>query len=413
LRRLATDPSLSRRAFLGRVAATVAGASVAPALLETCGTAEPAARASPTQTPTTAPASASGPLRALGGKLVDQAGREVRLTGVNWFGCETSVFAPHGLWARSWRDMLDQIAKSGFNTLRLPYSNQLLEPSAVPSSIDLSKNPDLKGKSALEVLDTIIEGAAALGLVIVLDRHRPTADAQSELWYTDRVPEQRWMDDWVTLARRYRGQPAVIGADLHNEPHGAATWGDGNRLTDWRLAAERAGNAILEANPDWLIVVEGIERYRDDSYWWGGNLRGAASAPVRLSRPDKLVYSAHDYGPEVFRQPWFAASDFPHNLSAVWRDHWAYLAGSGAAPVLMGEFGGRSVGGDQEGQWQRSLVEFLKAGGISYTYWAWNPNSSDTGGILEDDWQTVDRAKLDLLATYQWPRVLEAAAGGH
>jgi endoglucanase len=382
---------------------------VTPALLGACGT--PAARqASPVPPRQASPAPPSGALRTSGGKLVDQAGREVRLTGVNWFGCETSVFAPHGLWARNWRDMLEQIAKSGFNALRLPYSNQLLEPSALPTSIDFTKNPDLKDKTALEILDTIIDGAAAIGLVIVLDRHRPTADAQSELWYTDRISEQRWLDDWVMLARRYRRQPAVVGADLHNEPHGQATWGDGNRLTDWRLAAERAGNAILEANPDWLIVVEGIERVGEDSYWWGGNLRAAASSPVRLSRPDKLVYSAHDYGPEVFPQAWFGAKDFPRNLSALWRDHWAYLATSGAAPVLLGEFGGRSVGQDPEGQWQRGLVEFLKSEGISYTYWAWNPDSGNTGGVLKDDWQTVDRPKLDLLAAYQWPPVRESGA---
>jgi endoglucanase len=47
------------------------------------------------------------------------------------------------------------------------------------------------------------------------------------------------------LARRYKGNPAVVGADLSNEPHGAATWGDDNLATDWRLAAERGGNAIL------------------------------------------------------------------------------------------------------------------------------------------------------------------------
>ena len=52
---------------------------------------------------------AEGPLRAVRGKLVDTSGREVRLTGVNWFGFETGTFAPHGLWARNWRDMLNQI----------------------------------------------------------------------------------------------------------------------------------------------------------------------------------------------------------------------------------------------------------------------------------------------------------------
>ena len=123
------------------------------------------------------------------------------------------------------------------------------------------------------------------------------------------------------------------------------------------------------------------------------------------------MYSAHDYGPEVYGQPWFAAADFPHNLEDVWRQHWAYLPAEGIAPVLLGEFGGRSVGSDPEGVWQRGLVGFLKANQLSYTYWAWNPDSGDTGGILQDDWQTIDRAKLDLLASYQAPPLGKTGAG--
>jgi endoglucanase len=343
------------------------------------------------------------------GKIVDGPGHEVRLTGVNWFGFETSTFAPHGLWARNWHDMLDQIKLAGFNTIRLPYTNQLLDdPSAVPTGIDYAKNPDLRGLHGLALMDRIIDGAAQRGLRVILDRHRPTAAAQSELWYTDRVPESRWVDDWTALARHYRGNPAIIGADLHNEPHGPATWGDGNSRTDWRLAAEHAGNAILSVNPDWLIFVEGIESYHGDYYWWGGNLKGAGEFPVRLSQPAKLVYSAHDYGPEVSPQPWFKAANYPHNLPSVWQRHWAYLKRDHRVAVFVGEFGGRSVGQDREGQWQTSLVAFLQQTGIGYTYWSWNPDSADTGGLLEDNWHKLNDAKLRILAAYQWP----AAAGG-
>ena len=370
---------MTRRTFLRLVAAATAGAA--------CGT------------PQVASPHVASP-RAAGG------GWRGVLTGVNWFGFETSVFAPHGLWARGWQDMLDQIAHSGFNSIRLPFCNQLFDPQSTPTAIDYNRNPDLKGIGGLQLMDRVIEGAAARGLAVLLDRHRPTADAQSELWYTDRVSEQRWIDDWVLLARRYRSQPAVIGADLHNEPHGPATWGDRNPQTDWRLAAERAGNAILAANPAWLIVVQGVERYAGDAYWWGGNLAGAATAPVRLSRPEQLVYSAHDYGPEVYPQPWFTAPDFPHNLEDVWRRHWAYLP-----RVLVGEFGGRSVGSDPEGVWQRSLLQFLKANRIGYAYWSWNPDSGDTGGLLKDDWQTLDQAKFDLLAAYQAPKLEGVHAG--
>jgi endoglucanase len=366
----------------------------------------PKATPKPTDTPRPTPTPipvGSGPLSAQGAQLIDAAGRQVRLTGVNWSGMETSGLAPAGLNTRNLEDMLDQIPAAGFNTLRLPFSNQLLDSANPPPSINYTLNPRLQGLSGLQLLDYVVDSASHRGLYIILDRHRPTADAQAELWYTAKVPESRWIHDWQLLARRYRGNRAVVGADLSNEPHGATTWGDDNPATDWRLAAERAGNAILDVNPDWLIIVEGIQ-YAGlaDAYWWGGNLSGAAEAPVRLSHPERLMYSAHDYGPEESGQPWLQSPDFPSNLPGVWRSHWGYLQQDGIAPVLVGEFGGRSIGGDTEGVWQRSLIRFLEQGGFSYTYWTWNPDGW-IGGLLLDDRGTLDRAKLDLLRPSQAP----------
>ena len=40
-------------------------------------------------------------------------------------------------------------------------------------------------------------------------------------------------------------------------------------------------------------------------------------------------------------------------------------------------------------------------GTSSWTYWSLNPNSGDTGGILKDDWVSVQQWKLDLLTPYQ------------
>jgi len=343
------------------------------------------------------------PLHTAGAKIVDANGQEVRFTGVTWFGFETANFAPHGLWARNWQDMLDQMKAAGFNTIRLPFSNQLLDdPGAMATGIDYTLNPDLKGLHGLALMDKIVDGAGQRGLKVILDQHRPTSAGQSELWYTDQVPESRWLGDWTMLARHYAGDAAVIGADLHNEPHGTATWGDGNVKTDWRLAAERGGDAILSITPNWLIFVEGIETYHGDAYWWGGNLEGAGQFPVQLSVPNRVVYSPHDYGPDVFGQSWFSAPNFPNNLAGVWQQHWGFLAQHGL-PVVVGEFGGRSVGQDVEGVWQRTLIAYMKSSGIGYWYWAWNANSGDTGGVLQDDWKTVNAAKLMALQTYEWP----------
>jgi len=344
------------------------------------------------------------PLSTRGAAIVDTTGQPALLRGVNWFGIETELQVPHGLWARDYKEMLAQIRSQGYNFIRLPYSVQALRSSTI-SGVDYSigSNQELEGKSPLEVMDLVIQEADRQGLMILLDSHRLNNERIPELWYGDGFTEDDWIETWKMLANRYRNQKNVIGADLKNEPHGRASWGTGDRATDWRLAAERAGNAILEINPDWLIVVEGVEknvpRQRLQGHWWGGNLEGVKRYPVRLSHRNKLVYSPHEYGPGVINQPWFAEASFPRNLYNRWQIGFHYIAEEGIAPVLVGEFGGRQVDtNSKEGIWQRQFVGFLNQHSLSFAYWSWNPNSEDTGGLLLDNWQTVDAAKQQMLS---------------
>ncbi len=229
---------------------------------------------------------AAGYFHTSGNQILDSANQPVRIAGVNWFGMESDTFAPHGLWTRSYKSMMDQMKAEGFNTIRLPFSNQAFDAGSTPNGIDFYQNPDLQGLSALGILDAVVDYAGQIGLRIMLDHHRSEAGAGAEdsgLWYTGAYSESRWISDWTMLAARYAGNPTVIGADLHNEPHASANWGDGG-ANDWRLAAERAGNAILAVNPDWLILVEGVEAGSSGSYWWGGNLSNAGDFPVRLNQ---------------------------------------------------------------------------------------------------------------------------------
>ena len=353
----------------------------------------------PAHVPPPPPAEANY-LHTCGSQIYDAHGRLVRITGVSWFGFETSNKAPDGLWARNWQTILDQLAALGYNTIRLPFSDDILQPGAQPSGINYLLNPDLKGLTSLQIMDRIIAGARQRGLRVLLDRHRPSSDGQTDLWYTSQRSEADWIAEWKFLAERYRGDDTVIGADLNNEPRGPATWGTNDPKTDWRLAAQRAGNAILSVNPYWLIFVEGIEHIGNDWYWWGGNLAGVAKAPVILNVPNRVVYSPHDYGPDVYLQGWFKDPTFPNNLPSVWDKHWGYIAKQGIAPVVLGEFGGRSVGSDAEGKWQRALIAYLAQNQIGFISWALNPDSADTGGILEDNWLTVNPAKQSLYSPH-------------
>src|SRR5881227_743877 len=110
-----------------------------------------------------------------GRQILDASGHPVRIAGINWFGFETANYVVHGLWTRDYKDLLNQVKTLGYNTLRLPYSDDIFKPGTVPNSIDFSsgKNADLQGLTSLQVLDHIVGYAGSIGLRVILDRHRP------------------------------------------------------------------------------------------------------------------------------------------------------------------------------------------------------------------------------------------------
>ena len=348
----------------------------------------------------------SGCLHTSGNKILNAANQEIRFSGLNWFGLETTSTAPHGLSVRNWKSVLDQIKSRGYNVIRLPFSNAMLKQGVKPSGIDYTINPDLEGLTSLQLMDKIISGAEARGLKIILDNHRSIPGGGPEsggLWYTDEYPESRWIADWKRLALRYKNNGAVIAVDLRNEPYNAC-WGCGDPAKDWRSAAEKAGNAILSVNPNLLIIVEGVTQYNGHYTWWGGNLMGAKDHPVRLDVPNRLVYSTHEYPETVYRQPWFGDPTYPRNLPAIWDKYWGYLSKENIAPVLIGEFGTRyeSV---RDRQWLQAFQSYIRRNKLGWTFWSLNPNSGDTGGLLLDDWISVDQSKQNVLKKIQYPLI--------
>lgn len=394
-----------------------------------------------------------------GTRVVDVHGRTVRLATVNWYGAEGSDFVPGGLDYRPYTSILRTIKYLGFNTVRLPFSNELVERNPIVTQ-HVKGNPWFRNMHALAIMDSIIKAAGQIGLMVILDDHRSNAGwtaQENGLWYDlPRYSSQSWIDDWVTLARRYKDNPAVVGFDLRNEPHSygpgeeivglgylhnGATWGPfqgvDNPATDWRLAAEQAGDAILAVNPHVLVIVEGTEiyPYRNplkgptcpdgtpatglycaDLYWWGGNLAGAKEYPVLLKVPHQLVYSAHEYGPQMHSQRWITPTMGEADWQREMYKHWGYLLdakGPIAAPVWVGEFGTpatsalsvHNLRGNSQGRWFSSLVHFLQRyPDTGWAYWAINGTRSggpgrtygqrDSFGMLTGDWSHLSLSPL-------------------
>src|SRR5215469_1900641 len=70
-----------------------------------------------------------------GNQILDERGRTIRIQGINWYGFETVRQVPGGLTVQDYRTILKIIRGNGFNTVRIPLSNQMLEQPIVPSSI--------------------------------------------------------------------------------------------------------------------------------------------------------------------------------------------------------------------------------------------------------------------------------------
>jgi endoglucanase len=273
-----------------------------------------------------------------GAKIVAPNGSEYRIAGTNWYGTETRDKVFHGLYAEDYTAIIDRMKGWGVNTIRIPFSNEVWETNAIPSSSKLSACPSCKGKSSRDIVALVINYAGSQGMHIILDNHRSNAGNSAQengLWYYSSYTESAWINDWVNMQHWVHGirqtgdsvtvnylasdgLPIVLGFDLRNEPHTpsrtayltGSTWGSGDGIDpatnpnpnpfavtcasastchDWRLAAERAGDKLLgdaDAN-GWaypLILVEGIGEYPAaggnaangpyDGTWWGGSLLG-------------------------------------------------------------------------------------------------------------------------------------------
>ena len=194
-------------AALAGALALLAGGLAGAAAIANAATASPALPA--------AAGAGSGYWHTSGNQILDSAGDPVRIAGINWYGFETPDEIAHGLWAQDYHAIVNDIKNLGYNTIRIPFSNQMVETPIVPQNLSFYNatgpiNTDLKGLNALQILDKIITYAGQEGLKVILDDHRSEAGESAEangLWYTSTYTSQDWVNDWVTLARTVRGQP--------------------------------------------------------------------------------------------------------------------------------------------------------------------------------------------------------------
>ncbi|MBQ7275498.1 MAG: glycoside hydrolase family 5 protein [Clostridiales bacterium] len=367
-----------------------------------------------------------------GNRIVDQNGTEVWLTGCNWFGYNTGSNIFDGVWSCNMREALESIADHGFNLLRIPMSAELLlqwsNGEYPEANYNHAYNPELESMNSLEIFDYALTICAANGIKVMIDIHSLPTDAMGHnlpLWYTDTMTVDDFYAALDWLSARYANNDTIIAYDLKNEPHGKpsepdhAIWNDSEDANNWRYVAQTAGNIILDNNPHALIMIEGIEIYpidpsannftstnSEDYYfsWWGGNLRGVADYPIDFGSPERnaqIVYSPHDYGPAVYEQPWFEGGFTYESLyEDYWHEAWLYIDEEEIAPLLIGEWGGFMSGDNLT--WMTYMRQLIAEYRLNHTFWCFNANSGDTGGLVLDDFVTWDEDKYEFVREVLW-----------
>ncbi len=370
-----------------------------------------------------------------GRRILDMEGNEVWLTGCNWFGYNTGTNTFDGLWNCDLNSSLKAIADHGFNLLRVPISAELLlqwKSGEYPSAnFNHATNFYLEPMNSLEIFDYVIGQCRANGIKIMIDIHCAKTDAQGHnynVWYNGNITTEKFQEALCWVAERYKNDDTILILDLKNEPHGkpyegdaAAIWNDSAKQNNWKNAAQETALKVLEINPNLLVAVEGIEIYPKDiasngdyhskdekDYdfnWWGGNLRGVKDYPIDLGKyQSKLIYSPHDYGPKVYKQPWFEKSfDYDSLMKDCWRDNWFYIYEDEIAPLLIGEWGGFMYDEDNL-KWMTHCRELIAKYHLNHTFWCFNSNSGDTGGLVKDDFVTWDQEKYDFVKEVLWQK---------
>ena len=144
-----TRPVIALAGTLALVAGGLAGASAAVS----SAAASTAARQAPMSLAAAKAELAStvgaGYWHTSGNQILDAAGNPVRVAGINWYGFETPDEIAHGLWAQDYHTIINDIAKLGYNTIRIPFSNQMVEDPIVPQNLSFYNtgpiNTDLAG----------------------------------------------------------------------------------------------------------------------------------------------------------------------------------------------------------------------------------------------------------------------------
>ncbi len=331
-------------------------------------------------------------LKVNGTKIVDEAGKQVILKGVNlggWLMMEGYMLGGRNIsehdfkssfekalgksaledFTGSFRDSFIQesdikiIKGWGANCIRVPFNYRLIEFEDRPYSLN---------EEGLKYLDRAVNWCEKHGLYCILDMHAAPG-AQNPAWHSDssgkqelflnEINKDRYLRLWFFLADRYRECSAIAGYDVLNEPVVGVL--EENQVKD---LYEKVVKEIRDTDKRHIIFLE-------------GNLWAQRLEFLGKPKDDNTAYSIHVYVPLNFTHNFEPGLRYPGKAYGIMWDKKRFDTLANAynsfiekaqVPLYVGEFGVNARDGYYgEDGWVRDMLGIYKKYNLNWTYWTY------------------------------------------
>jgi endoglycosylceramidase len=322
----------------------------------------------------------------------DDENRAVILHGLNM--SNAAKYAPNQMSWQTYEDYKKICTDWGFNCIRLLIFWSAIEPE-----------PGVYNDTYLDAIEERVAWAGDLGIYVILDMHQDLYSAQfggdgapdwavwddgcgftsmhpwwvnylqpavrhafKNFWTSEEL-RSHFIHSWVHVADRFRNTTNVLGYDVLNEPY-AGTFLPRSFET-------------LYLNDFYLEVINALRSVDQNHYIFYEPQIMTSSGMKSVLPPidsEKLVYAPHFYQPTVHEGFPYLGSKFFMKRTLGMRDDEADNAN---VPWFLGEFGVEK--NSYGGEWYvKNLVELLNADAAGWTYWAYDYDTQNEFGIINE-----------------------------
>ncbi len=257
------------------------------------------------------------------------------------------------------RSDIQNIARQGFNCVRVPFHYALVE-----------LRPGRYSRTGVGYLDRVVDWARTYGIYVILDLHAAPG-SQNHDWHSDSLgPAEFWSTKsfqhrvfalWEFLADRYQQDSTVAGYDLLNE----AVLKDNRKLNYFY---KQAIKSIRGVDKNHVLFVEGGR--------WAQDLDC-----LDHFDDDQIVYSVHSYEPLNFTFNFVPQLKYPlkskqgvYNKNTIKKllSKYRAFADRRDTTIYVGEFGVHYREGlYNEDKWLADALSCFNDYGFHWTYWTY------------------------------------------